>query len=152
MLNQIDVKRIEQGTEKIGKDLSIARRHLDMLAWDGTERRKHPRYKVRWSGILESTSDESRERVPVRLSDISEGGCCVHVDRSSWGGSKMPELGLQERFELTLFLDDMAPKFLVEVRWYIPTCEAMYGAGLEFVSMARRSRSILEAALRRLSG
>jgi hypothetical protein len=146
-LNQIEAKRIEQGTYQGGNSQSTDRLPTDLLSWDGAERRKHPRFRVKWNGILESPN--SRVKIQVRLSDVSEGGCCVRMDRLPSGSYRFGEQGLQERLELTLFLGGVISRIVVEVRWYIPICDGFYGAGLEFISMTRGTRLLLQTALQK---
>ncbi len=146
-MNQIEAKRIEQGTYQGGNGQSTDRLPTDLLSWDGAERRKHPRFRVKWNGILESPN--SQVKIQVRLSDVSEGGCCVCMDRLPSGSYRFAEQGLQERLELTLFLGGVISRIVVEVRWYIPICEGFYGAGLEFISMTRGTRLLLQTALQK---
>ncbi len=149
-MNQLEVRRIERGGYQIGEGQSIDRLPLEILTWDGTERRKHPRFKVKWNGILESASSNSQAKIPVRLMDISEGGCCIRVDRRSSGSSLFSELGLHNRFELTVYLNAAMARILVEVRWYMPLSEGVYGAGLEFIWMSKSTRSLIQLAFQRL--
>lgn len=148
-MNQLDVGRIERGACRIGEGRSIDRLPLDILTWDGSERRKHPRLKVKWNGTLESASPGSQARIQVRLTDISEEGCCIRVDRGSSGSILFSELGCHDRFELTVYLNAALARVLVEVRWYMPLSDGVYAAGLEFVSMTRATRSLIQTALRR---
>ncbi|NTV42607.1 MAG: PilZ domain-containing protein [Deltaproteobacteria bacterium] len=147
-MNQIEAKWIEQGTNQGGNGQSTDRLPTDLLTWDGAERRRHPRIRVKWNGILECPN--SRMKTQVRLSDVSEGGCCVRMDRLPPGSHRFGEQGLQERLELTLFLGGAMSRIVVEVRWYIPVCEGVYGAGLEFISMTRGTRLLLQTALQKL--
>lgn len=149
-MNQLEVRRIERGGYQIGEGQSIDRLPLDILTWDGTERRKHLRFKVKWNGTLESVSSKSQARIQVRLMDISEGGCCIRLDRRSSGSILFSELGLHDRFELTVYLNGAMARILVEVRWYMPVSDGVYGAGLEFITMTKATRSLIQIALQRL--
>ena len=149
-MNQVEADGIEQRANELGKGQSIDRLHLDVLTWDGAERRRHPRYRVKWNGTLGSTSANSRSKIQARLLDVSEGGCCARLDSLSSSASQFAQLGLQERFELTVFLSGTMLRIVVEIRWYIPISEGVYGAGLEFISMTRTTRALLQAALQKL--
>jgi len=123
----------------------------EILTYDGAERRKDRRFKVNWSGMLEKISSASRASIKVRVLNISEGGCCIHIDGPSSDLGDLSILCSEGRFELTLFPHEMIPRIAVEVRWYMPFGEGRYGAGLEFTSISGRNRSLLLAALRKLS-
>lgn len=146
-MNQVEANGTEQRANQLGKSQSIDHLNLDALTWDGIERRRHPRYRVKWNGILESISANSQAKIQTRLLDVSEGGCCVRLDGLSSSASQ--RLGLQECLELTVFLSGTMLRIVVEIRWYIPISEGVYGAGLEFISMTRTTRALLQAALQK---
>lgn len=123
----------------------------ESMSWDGSERRRHRRLGVDWKGGLVQTSSRARARMDVRVVNISEGGCCVHIDPSPDGEDRSFILGAEERFGFTLAAPDGVVKSVVEVRWYVPSRNHTYVAGLEFVAMSQADRSILRSAIRKLS-
>lgn len=86
----------------------------------------------------------------VRVVDISEGGCCVHIVPTSSGSDWSFILGVEDRFSLILTVPGGVVKSIVEVRWYVPSQTHTYVAGLEFVGMSQRDRSLLGLAIRNL--
>jgi hypothetical protein len=122
----------------------------EIPTYDGTERRKHPRFKVNWKGVLECISSASRTTIRVIVLDISEGGCSLRLEKDSAGCHPLEILASDKRFELTLIPREIIPRIAVEVRWYMPIGGGGYGAGLEFISMTRKNHSLLLAALQKL--
>ncbi len=136
---------------RISEDLpSVDKKLAQSFGWDGTERRQHPRFRVRWGGVLDRTSSDFPMSAEVRLSDVSEGGCCIFFRRQSQG----PDPGIFFASAGPLSLKMFSPSgmliSLVEVRWYMPIEEDAYAAGLQFLSMSSRDRSILHAAIQEL--
>ena len=86
--------------------------------------------------------------VDVQVLNVSEGGCCIHVRQSSADQNFLSVLGGEERLNLNLYVPGAVLNPMVEVRWYVPIHEEVYSAGLEFVAMSSRDRSILMSALK----
>lgn len=97
------------------------------------------------------TSGRTGARMDVRVVNISEGGCCVHIDPSPAGEDWSFILGTEERLGFTLAVPGGVVKSVVEVRWYVPSRNDNCVAGLEFVAMSQGDRSILCSAIRNLS-
>jgi len=65
-----------------------------------------------------------------------------------WQSSPDRSLLSEDRLNLNLYVPGAVLSSTVEVRWYVPIQEEVYGAGLEFVAMSSRDRSILMSALK----
>jgi hypothetical protein len=134
-----------------GKTASSRVSITDDLSWDGFERRKHRRFHVDWLGVLGRSSSTHRSAMDVRVFNVSEGGCCIHIDPSAAGQDSPWILGTEERLSLKLHVPGATLNAAVEVRWYMPVHSGIHGAGLEFISMSPKDRSVLVAALRSVS-
>ncbi len=88
----------------------------------------------------------------MQVLDVSEGGCCIHVREASRDQTSLSVLAAEERLNLNLYVPGAVLNSWVEVRWYVPVHDEVYGAGLEFVAMTQRDRSILQSAMRGLDG
>jgi hypothetical protein len=87
----------------------------------------------------------------VQALDISEGGRCVHVRELFEDQISLSFLGAEERLNLNLYLPGVVLNSWVEVRWYVPVHDEVYGAGLEFIAMTQRDRSLLQSAMQGLA-
>ncbi len=126
-----------------------ARRSLaEHVSWDGQERRRHERLRVNWRGVLMGGGSDLVRSVDVQVLNVSEGGCCIHVRQSTSDHHFLSVLGAEDRLNLNLYVPGAVLSSTVEVRWYVPIQEEVYGAGLEFVAMSSRDRSILLSALK----
>jgi hypothetical protein len=121
------------------------------MTWEGEERRRHERFRVNWRGVLARNVSDSRRTMEVQVLDVSEGGCCVHVRESTRDHDSLSVLGAEERLNLNLYLPGAVLNSWVEVRWYVPVHDEVYGAGLEFVAMTQRDRSLLQSAIQGLA-
>lgn len=127
-------------------DKKLARR----FGWDGTERRQHPRLAVQWNGVLEHLSPESLDSAEVRLSDVSEGGCCIFLRNPPGGPDQRAMLVVEGPLTLRMFVPGAVLSAQVEIRWYMPIDNDAYAAGLQFLQMSARDRALLLAALQNL--
>ncbi len=131
-----------------GGTASPARCLAEHVGWDGQERRRHERLKVNWKGVLTGSRWKSGRTVDVQVLNVSEGGCCINLRRSPSDPDSVSVLGAEERLNLNMYAPGAVLSSVVEVRWYVPVHEEVYSAGLEFVAMNFRDRSILESVLR----
>ncbi len=123
----------------------------DHMTWDGQEHRRHERFRVNWRGVLARSVSDSRRTMEVQVLNISEGGCCVHVRELSRDQTSLSFLGVEERLNLNVYLPGAVLNSWVEVRWYVPVHDEVYGAGLEFIAMTQRDRSLLQSAMQDLA-
>lgn len=128
-------------------DKRLARR----FGWDGTERRQHPRFAVQWNGVLERASSESLDSAEVRLSDVSEGGCCIFLRNPPGGPDQRAMLVSERPLTLRMFVPGSVVSAQVEIRWYMPIDNDAHAAGLQFLQMSARDRAFLAAALQNLA-
>jgi hypothetical protein len=130
---------------------SLAERRLaHNFGWDGTERRHHPRFNVRWNGALERASSDSRQSFQVRLSDVSEGGCCIFLRTDP----ALPNVGnffvSDSPLNLKMFLPSGEVSAQVVIRWYMPIEDNAYAAGMQFLMIAPRHFSRLRKAIQEI--
>lgn len=131
-----------------GESSSNRRSLAEHVSWDGLERRRHDRLKVNWKGVLTGNRSNLSHAVDVQVLNVSEGGCCIHVRQPASDSGSLSVLGTEERLSLNLYVPGAVLNPVVEVRWYAPIHEEVYGAGLEFVAMSSRDRSILQSVLK----
>ena len=97
------------------------------------------------------TVSDSRTTMEVQVLNVSEGGCCIHVRQSSPEQNSLSMLGAEERLNLNLYVQGAVLNSVVEVRWYVPIHEEVYGAGLEFVAMNQKDHSFLMSVVQNQS-
>lgn len=140
----------QQCRESAGEFPLAERRLAHNFGWDGTDRRHHPRFNVRWNGVLERASSESRQSFEVRLSDVSEGGCCIFLRTDP----ALPNVGnffvSDSPLNLKMFLPSGEVSAQVVIRWYMPIGDDAYAAGMQFLMIAPRHLSRLRKAIQEM--
>lgn len=120
------------------------------FGWDGTERRRHERFNVSWNGTLERESSGITASLEVKVADISEGGCCIHLTGPFGGIDRQTLLSAESSLAMTLFSSKGVLTLTVEVRWHMPVGADYYAAGLQFLNLTARDRAVLLAAIEEL--
>jgi hypothetical protein len=143
----------KKGDSGSSKDASVDLRKVPHnFGWDGTERRKNQRFCVNWNGTLEQVSSDIRAELEVRVTDVSEGGCCIHIKGPFGGSDRQTLMSAECPLALTLFSPKGVLTLTVEVRWHMPVGADYYAAGLQFLTLTARERSLLLSAIEELRG